>query len=179
MTTALHIPGATRRTVTPVNKKTMEKNILTFDNSGFVYDLENPTKQTEELSYILKNALLATSPLNIRQETDEEFADHLNREQDLSDNTEQIYANIDNLNNTIVNMGGEGNTVYDWLQGLLSEIRDSVDNMQGALSALTVYLKGETEEDPSLLQALETIAASTGIFMDAPGLSIIDKPELL
>ena len=161
----------------------MEKNTLTFSNSGYAYDVDNPTQQTEELAYILKGALLGTSPLNIRQYDDDEFAEVYNRILDIADELGNIVTQLESIatiKDILAQMGGsDPESPPDWLQGLLSEVRDAIDNVQGILYVLTVYLKGETEEDPNLLQALDTIAASTGIFMDAPGLSIIDKPELL
>jgi hypothetical protein len=137
----------------------MEKNTLTFDNTGFSYDISNPTQQTEELSYILKNALLATSPLNIRQYDDEEWLEVYNRILDIADELCNIVTQIEIITQT--NLPG----IMDKLQNL----GDQIENL-GA-----IFYPSEEE---NILSSLSDIAASSGIFMDAPGLSIIDKPEL-
>ena len=153
----------------------MEKNTLTFDNAGFSYDISNPTQQTEELSYILKKALLATSPLNIRQETDEEWVARVGREVDIAGGIQELYEGIDAIEACLVGLAADINALTD-ADGLLASMSNKLQNVGDQLENFAAIFYPSEEEN--LLSSLSDIAASAGIFLDAPGLSIIDKPEL-
>jgi hypothetical protein len=154
----------------------MEKNTLTFDNTGFVYDVDNPTQQTEELAYILKGALLSTSPLNIRQYDDDEFAEVYSKTIDIADELGNICTQLESIVSLVTSIDA---TLTDDMSVSLLDMSSQLYELFSEIEDLSSYLTGEEEESEDLLSAINNVAASTGIFMDAPGLSIIDKPELL
>lgn len=174
----------------------METNVLTFDNTGFVYDVANPTQQTEELAFILKNALLDTSPINIHQMDSEETATCISRTlayietplapaiDDVNDSLAPVATISDNAASiatsiaTLTSIDNRMETLNTWVESmtmLISTINDNIAFVQTSLGYLEGFLDPENIPGYTIYDLIADLCAASGFFMDSPGKVTIEK----
>jgi hypothetical protein len=182
----------------------MEKRTLNFSSSGFAYDVENPTRYTEELSYMLLGALNGAADISIRSGDDTETQAILDGEQsflandyssvpaDLTDiagylsGLESFFANIEDVAESISNIVDsvtEIKTAMDRVKFALSDPEDpeaEPDWICKSLERLRIELEGLWEqltdtENSEFLRALYAVAASNGFFVNTPGRISIEQ----
>jgi hypothetical protein len=182
----------------------MEKRTLTFSSSGFTYDVENPTRYTEELSYMLLGALNGAADISLRSGDDTETQAILDGEQsflandyssipsditDIAGYLSQLESFFDNIEEFI---GAMSNLVIsvEAIQSAMDRVKFSLSDPEDpeaepdwickSLERLRIELEGLEDqladtENSELLRALYAVAASNGFFVNTPGRISIEQ----
>ncbi len=167
---------------------------LFFSSTGFAYDVDNPTLQVEELAYILKGWLLNyvdPSGAEVCLPNTDESQELLDNDLDYADR-KTIATTIQDNTTTIAE---NTTTIADGVA--LGFNADQMSDLASSLQQLSVYAQailahlgreyvvdGEHEPDvvPSLVSrmeaAIQDVSASAGLWIDNPGLAIVDRPEV-
>jgi hypothetical protein len=182
----------------------MEKRTLNFSSSGFAYDVENPTRYTEELSYMLLGALNGAADISLRSGDDTETQAILDGEQSfLANDYSSIPSDITDISGYLSQLESFFDNIEEFV-GAMSNLVISVEAIQSAmdrvkfalsdpenpeaepdwicksLERLRIELEGLEDqladtENSELLRALYAIAASNGFFVNTPGRISIEQ----
>ena len=182
----------------------MEKRTLNFSSSGFVYDVENPTRYTEELSFMLLGALNGASDISIRSGDDTETQAILDGEQtflaiafgdkldSLKDELTTLAGHIDEIKDVFAQIGyalpadgAEGYEEFVAWQG--DQVCSNTHNIwyhtylctqevkRCADQITEILAQMNDPENSELLRAAYAIAASNGFFVNTPGRISIEQ----
>ena len=182
----------------------MEKRTLNFSSSGFAYDVENPTRYTEELSYMLLGALNGAADISIRSGDDTETQAILDGEQTfLANDYSSIPSDITDISGYLSQLESFFDNIEEFV-GAMSNLVISVEAIQSAtdrikfalsdpenpesvpnwvyalLQDATAHLEGlwselTDVENSEFLRALYAVAASNGFFVNTPGRISIEQ----